>query len=239
MNTAINTHHNTQLNSHQDIQEVLDLLDGYILQMKTHPLHEAFLAPQPSRKLLLDFAGLQYVDSVLWVPMLAVMKDRVQNQKLYKALLDNLLCEAGANHQSHVVLCQEFIKSVGVSPFYGNFHEYSHLATQPVELMNGVSGMSEEQIAGYNLVSEAIVPYLFKMVLPAYEKVPGCKTRYLTDHISVDADDHAEAMIEAVKDLIYSGASVGSIMEGMHLSARTALSVPDALYAKHLRGAYL
>lgn len=221
-----------------DLNEIKTLLDQYIGQMQTHPLHEIFQNPNTPRKLLNEFAGIQYVDSVLWVPMLAIMKDRAKNEKLHKALLDNLLCEAGANHQSHIVLCQEFIKSINVSPFFGNFHEYSSLSSHPVQMMNAVSGMSEEQIAGFNLVSEAIVPSLFKMVLPAFKRIPGCDTKYFTDHITVDADDHAKDMMDAVTDMIEKGASTGAILEGMHLSARTALSIPDSLYAKVLRGAY-
>jgi hypothetical protein len=222
----------------EDMIEIHALLDTYVEQMRTHPLQSVFVASNTPRKLIEEFAGIQYVDSVLWVPMLAVMKDRVKNPLLYEALKDNLLCEAGATHESHVMLCQKFIKSVGVSPFYGNFQEYSGVASHPVEIMNGVSGMNEEQIAGFNLVSEAMVPHLFKMVLPAFKRLPGVDTTYLTDHIHVDADDHAQAMIEAVEDLVEHGAAVGSILEGMHLSARTALSIPDALYAKYLRGAY-
>lgn len=224
--------------ANEDMAEVHSLLNLYIDQMRTHPLQTVFTQAGTPRSLVEEFASIQYVDSVLWVPMLAVMKDRAKNPKLYDALKDNLLCEAGATHESHVTLCQKFIKSIGISPFYGNFHEYSHLASHPVEMMNGVSGMSEEQIAGYNLVSEALVPYLFKMVLAAFKRIPEADTTYLTDHINVDADDHAQAMIEAVEDVIHTGGSVGSILEGMHLSARTALSIPDALYAKYLRGAY-
>ena len=219
--------------------EVFLLMNQYIEQMRTHPLQSVFLSPNTPRSLVNEFASIQYVDSVLWVPMLAVMKDRVKNEKLYEALKDNLLCEAGANHESHVMLCQRFIKSVGVSPFYGNYNEHSNLASHPVEIMNGVSGMNEEQIAGFNLISEAMVPYLFKMVLPAFKRIPGADTQYLTDHISVDADDHAQAMINAIEDMIDHGSNIGGIMEGMHLSARTALSIPDALYAKYLRGAFL
>jgi hypothetical protein len=222
----------------EEMVEIRALLDTFIEQMRTHPLQSVFVALNTPRKLIEEFASIQYVDSVLWVPMLAIMKDRVKNPRLYEALKENLLCEAGANHESHVMLCQKFIKSIGISPFYGNFQEYSGIASHPVEMMNGVSGMSEEQIAGFNLVSEAIVPYLFKMVLPAFMRLKGADTTYLTDHINVDADDHAQAMIEAVEDLVNQGASVGSILEGMHLSARTALSIPDALYAKYLRGVY-
>lgn len=225
----------------EDLSPVLDLLNTYIEQMRTHPLQSAFILPTTPRKLIEEFAGIQYVDSVLWVPMLAIMKDRVKNEKLYNALRDNLLCEAGANHESHIMLCQRFIKSVGISPYFGNFNEYSRLSGHPLEIMNGVSGMSEEQIAGFNLVSEAAVPYLFKMALPAFKRLEAqnaADPQYLTDHITVDADDHAEQMIRAVEDLIAHGASLGSILEGMHLAGRALLSIPDALYAKLLRGAY-
>jgi pyrroloquinoline quinone (PQQ) biosynthesis protein C len=226
-----------ELGAETDLKEVLLLMETLADQMRTHPLQTVFRSPTPPRSLVLEFAGIQYVDSVLWVPMLAIMKDRARHPTLVKALLDNLLCEAGANHESHVMLCQRFIKSIGISPYYGDFRQYSELAGHPIAIMNGVSGMSELQIAGFNLMSEAMVPHLFKLALPAFQAIPGADCQYLTDHISVDADDHANAMIQAVRDLLIDGASVGEIMEGMHLSARTALSIPDALYAKFLRSA--
>jgi pyrroloquinoline quinone (PQQ) biosynthesis protein C len=221
-----------------DLQEIKNLVDTYLEQLKTHPLQEVFRAETTPRSLLDEFAGIQYVDSVLWVPMLAIMKDRAKNPRLVAALRDNLLCEAGADHESHIVLCQRFLKSVGISPFFGNFHEYSHRASHAVEMMNGVSGMSESRIAGFNLMSEAVVPILFKMVLESFRKLPNSNVTYLTDHITVDADDHAKDMMEAVESLIDEGAPVGEIMEGIHLSARTAFSVPDALFSKYLRGGY-
>ena len=232
------SNHRSQDPEPTELMYVLELLNQYIEQLKTHPLQSVFILPTTPRSLVEEFAGIQYVDSVLWVPMLAVMKDRVTNKKLYEALKDNLLCEAGATHESHVMLCQRFIKSIGISPYYGNHHEHSRLASHPVDMMNGVSGMNEEQIAGFNLVSEAIVPHLFKMVLPAFKRIAEADTTYLTDHITVDSDEHAQAMIDAVTDMLNQGASVGSIMEGMHLSGRTMLSIPDVLYSKYLRGGY-
>jgi pyrroloquinoline quinone (PQQ) biosynthesis protein C len=228
----------TQPEIQSDLREILLLMESYVQQMRTHPLQLVFRDPSVPRQLVLDFAGIQYADSVLWVPMLAIMKDRAQHPTLVQALLDNLMCEAGAHHESHVMLCQRFLKSLGVSPYFGDYRQYSDLARHPIEIMNGVSGMSECQIAGFNLMSEAMVPHLFKMALPAFQRIPGADCQYLTDHISVDADDHAAAMIRAVQDLILSGSSVGEILEGMHLSGRTSLSIPDALYAQVLRGHY-
>jgi hypothetical protein len=42
----------------------------------------------------------------------------------------------------------------------------------------------------------------------------------------------------AVEAMLAEGAEAGAILEGVHLSGRTALAVPDALYAKVLRGQY-
>jgi hypothetical protein len=45
-------------------------------------------------------------------------------------------------------------------------------------------------------------------------------------------------MEEAVEELLSEGGSPDEVLDGLHLSARTALSVPDALYSRVLRGAY-
>ena len=132
----------------------------------------------------------------------------------------------------------QFIKSLGISPYYGDFAHYSGLASHPVEMMNAVSGMSEAQIAGWALVAEAIVPALFQMALPAYERVEGVDLTYLREHITVDSDEHAAWMRESVAQLLSEGVSIDEILVGIHLGARTALCIPDVLFAKFLRGGY-
>lgn len=217
---------------------VRKLVQRYAKQMEHHPLASVLAVDNPPKGLLIEYAGIQYVDSVLWVPMLAIMKDRVSNPTLKSALTDNLLCEAGAKHQSHVVLCQEFIRSLKISPYFGDFKQYSDLSRHSIEMMNAVSGMSEVQIAGMNLASEAMVPYLFSLALPAFQKMKGVNTNYLVEHIAVDADDHAQRMYDSIESLLSEGTELGKIIEGIHLGARTALSIPDALYSKHLRRGY-
>lgn len=222
----------------RSVELVKLVVEEYGLQMKEHPLAKVMAAPEVSRKLLEEYAGLQYVDSILWVPMLAIMKDRAKNPRLVKALTDNILCEAGAKHTSHVTLCMNFIKSIGLTPFYGNFEYYSKLAQHPIEMMNAVSGMSEAQIAGWALVAEAVVPSLFSMTVPAYSRLPGVDMTYLNEHIQVDSDEHAQWMLESVEELVSEGTPIREILAGVHLGGRTALSIPDALYAKYLRGEY-
>jgi pyrroloquinoline quinone (PQQ) biosynthesis protein C len=237
----INSPLTSQPTSHQvsptgDLEKIQIEVARYNLQLLTHPLAEVL--KNPPLDLLKEYASIQYVDSVLWVPMLALMKDRVKNPRLKKALTDNLLCEAGANHTSHITLCKNFIESLGISPQFGDFRRYSEIASHPIEIMNSVSGLSEAEIAGWILVSEAVVPSLFSIALSGFEQYIGVDTTYLTEHIHIDADEHAQWMLDSVGELLDEGVSVKNILHGVHIGGRTALSVPDALYAKFKRGGY-
>lgn len=62
-----------------------EALNGYEKQQLTHPLFKEAAAGHLSLELLQEFAALQDIDSVLWVPMLALMKDRVNHPKLRDA----------------------------------------------------------------------------------------------------------------------------------------------------------
>jgi len=225
-------------NTNSDLEFVKQTIEFYGRQMASHPLCGVLHGEHVPKALLLEYAGIQYVDSVLWVPMLALMKDRAKNPRLRKALTDNILCEAGATHTSHITLCHDFVKSAGITPFFGDFQRFSNLAHHPIEMMNAVSGMSEAQIAGWALVAEAIVPELFKMALAGFRALPNVDTKYLEEHIAVDSDEHAQWMLESVTELLAEGVALDEILSGVHLGGRTALSVPDGLYAKYLRGEY-
>lgn len=217
------------------VHQMESAVDHYRQALLSHPIRALARSGELSRALTLEFAALQYVDSVLWVPMLALMKDRVRSPMLRQALRDNLLCEAGANDTSHITLCRQFIESIGVAPFYGDFHRQSELASHPVVIMNAAAGLSEGEIAGWILVAEALVPTLFESFRPALARIPGADLRYIDEHITVDAEEHSRWMKEGVARLSDEGADPDRILYGIHLGGRTALSVPDTLYAKHVR----
>jgi pyrroloquinoline quinone (PQQ) biosynthesis protein C len=221
---------------HRGLEIIQHEVARYNQQFLTHPLAEVL--KNPPLALLKEYASIQYVDSVLWVPMLALMKDRVKNKRLKRALTENLLCEAGAKHTSHITLCKEFIQSLGISPQFGDFHRYSEMASHPIEIMNSVTGLSEAEIAGWILVSEAVVPSLFSIALKGFEQIHGVDTTYLTEHMHIDADEHSQWMAESALELMIEGENVENILHGVHIGGRTALSIPDALYAKYLRGGY-
>lgn len=204
-------------------------------QLENHPIKSLILKDLFSKDLALEFAKLQYIDSVLWVPMLALMKDRVTNKNLHKALRANLMCEAGINHQSHITLCKEFLESIGIAPYMGDFEMLSGLAKQPVEIMNSVGGLSEAEIAGWILVAEALVPSLFRLFRPCFARMENADLKYLDEHIVVDSDEHAAWMYQAAKDLLQNGTCVRHILAGIDLGGRTALAVPDVLFAKARR----
>ena len=215
-------------------EKVEHALAFYQRQMRRHPLKGLIAENLVSHELGKEFMKLQYIDSTLWVPMLAIMKDRVFNPTLKKALTDNLLCEAGARHTSHVTLCAEFLISGGIDPYFGDLYHYSPLAKHPTEIMNSVIRMNESQIAGWIMIAEMIVPDLFMLFRPLLFEM-NVNLRYIDEHITVDGDEHGEWMFRAVEDLLKKGATEQDILDGIHLGGRVALSVPDALYAKALR----
>jgi hypothetical protein len=218
-----------------DMARVEGALVHYQEQMKSHGLGKLTARGVVPEAIGLEFMKLQYVDSTLWVPMLAIMKDRVKHPTLKKALTDNLLCEAGARHTSHVTICAEFLISKGIDPYFGDLYHYSPLAKHPTEIMNSVIRMSEAEIAGWIMIVETIVPDLFRLVHPMLNGI-GANMFYIDEHITVDGDEHGEWMMRSIKDLLQAGTPVDEILHGIHLGGRVALSVPDALYAKVLRG---
>ena len=203
------------------LEQVETALIHYQEQMQKHGLGKLIAQGRVSANIGLEFMKLQYIDSTLWVPMLAIMKDRVKHPTLKKALTDNLLCEAGAKHTSHVTLCAEFLISKGIDPYFGDLYHYSPLAKHPTEIMNSVIRMSEAEIAGWIMIAETIVPDLFRLVHPL---------------LTVDGEEHGEWMMRSIRELIQDGTPVEEILHGLHLGGRVALAVPDALYAKALRG---
>lgn len=100
-------------------------------------------------------------------------------------LADNLFCEAGATHTSHITVCLEFIESIEVAPYFGDLSQLSPLGKNPVEVMNAVTGMTEGETTGWILVAEFLVPTLFKQIRPGFALIPGAKLRYLDEHIVV------------------------------------------------------
>jgi pyrroloquinoline quinone (PQQ) biosynthesis protein C len=227
----------TRSNSSPDrvAAKLQEAVNRYRADLENHPIAKRAREGQLSRRILQEFARIQFVDSTLWIPMLSLIKGRVKEPRLLKAVTDNILCESGYAGTPHTTICAEFVKSVGVSPFYGDCQTYSPLSMHPVEVMNAITGMSEAEICGWLLVAESLVPTLFQVFRPAFARLPGADLTYLDEHIAVDSDDHAQWMLEGALALVAKSDCLEEILAGIHIGGRVTISIPDVLYSRVLR----
>jgi pyrroloquinoline quinone (PQQ) biosynthesis protein C len=63
--------------------------------LETHPMARLASEGAIPESILREYARIQYVDSVLWIPMLALIKGKTRSPRLMKAVRANILCEAG------------------------------------------------------------------------------------------------------------------------------------------------
>ena len=183
----------------------------------------------------MEFAKIQFVDSILWVPMLALLKGKVKSPRLLKAVTANMLCEAGAEGMPHVTMCQQFVESLGITPRYGDYKDFAPLSAHPIEVMMAIQDFDEPFIAGWLLGAEALVPIMFSIFKSAFEKVEGADLRYFNEHIAIDSDEHAQWMREAAAELMGDSDCYEQVLAGMDLGARVTFSIPDVLYSKTIR----
>lgn len=217
----------------QHTEPIFTTLSGYRAALSEHPLLRAARAGELERRLLHEFALHQVVDSFLWIPMLAQMKTKaLKSRRLRRAIEENIAHEAGLHTESHVTLAVALARSLGASE---EVRLPGDSLTDAAEywLSDAFARSSEPAIAGWLLVAESLVPILFAAVAPAFDAL-GCDTRYLYEHVHVDADEHATWMAEAVAEVldIYGVGCIPEIEEGMAEAWAETTSVPDALWAR-------
>ena len=205
-------------------------LEYYTTLLAAHPLLEMAATGRLARPVADEFAYLQYVDSILWVPMLALMKERVSRPRLLRAIAENLACEAGYRGTSHVELARQFVESLGLfAPPPGC------PVPDVVDTVTHWTRFPEPQIAGWLLAAETLVPLLFTRMRPSFASLPGADLRYLDEHVHVDSDDHAVWMKEAVAEILCSPSSLPAVLVGVDFGAREVFDVPDVLYTHALK----
>lgn len=213
----------------QTLRPILDLLEHYRTELARHPLLEAARRSELSTELLLELAVYPYTDSILWIPMLAQMKEQaIRSKRLRDAIADNIAHEAGLHGTSHVTLAVRMMRSLGLREVGG-----APFVTQATEwLGDDFALQSEPEIAGWLLVAESLVPQIFADVAPCYARIAGCDTRYFTEHVAVDRDAHARWMAESVADVlaIYGPAACDDILAGMRQAWDETIDVPDHLW---------
>jgi len=210
-----------------------NVLAQYRNELSEHPVRELCESNALPKNLAEDFAKIQYVDSTLWVAMLALAKGKVESPRLKEAIRKNILCEVGNDGVPHVMMCKSFVQSLGVVAEFGDYQDYAPMTAHSVSVMNVFDYASDGFIAGWLLVAESLVPDLFSMFRSVYRDYPNADLQYLDEHISVDADEHSQWMLEAAIEISMGSAHARQdVVSGMGLGARALLSVPDAIYAK-------
>ena len=220
--------------STKTVQPIFDLLENYRTELARHPLMEAARRSELSTEILLELAFYQYSDSILWIPMLAQMKEMaVRSKRLRTAIMDNIAHEAGLNGTSHVTLAVNMMRSLGVRTLDA-FPTNTFAKSATLWLTDEFALQREPEVAGWLLVAESLVPQMFAIVAPCYARVPGCDTQYFTQHVAVDSDEHAQWMTEAVADVmqIYGVESRDVVIAGMVDAWEETREVPDALWRR-------
>ena len=216
------------------LQPVFELLEQYRNELARHPLMEAARNHELSTEILLELAFYQYSDSILWIPMLAQMKElAVRSRRLRAAIEDNIAHEAGLGGTSHVTLAVAMMRSLGVRTLDA-FPASTFAKSAQLWLTDAFATQAEPEIAGWLLVAESLVPQLFAAVAPCYADVPSCDVRYFTQHVTVDTDEHARWMTDAVADVVqlYGAASLELVVAGMTDAWEETIEIPDVLWRR-------
>ena len=208
----------------QYTEPIFERLAGYRATLLEHPLLAAARTGELPEPILHEFAFHQLSDSILWIPMLAHMHDKVRSPRLRCAIADNIAHEAGLAATSHVTLALAMARSLGITtldPFPRDV--FAHTVEPWL-----ADDFEEPAIAGWLLVSEALVPVLFEAVLPSYTRL-GADTRYFAEHVAIDADEHARWMAEAVEEIVVE-TGAAPILDGMAEAWQDTCEVPDRLW---------
>ncbi|MBI4055324.1 MAG: iron-containing redox enzyme family protein [Elusimicrobia bacterium] len=204
-------------------------IEFYRKELQEHPLGSFIEQGRLPREIAQEFALYLFADSWQWPPMLTAMRGRVQNTKLREAIWDNILDETGAQKDSHVTLCLEFLESLGIP---------ASLDSGPN--LNGTISiarrLSEAQIAGWLLAAEELTLDLFRLARKQFERTPGGDLRYIDEHLEADIE-HSRWLWESAESLLNQRPCLKEILCGVGLGSRATLEVLDKLFEKALASA--
>jgi pyrroloquinoline quinone (PQQ) biosynthesis protein C len=220
-----------RLHLKQFTEPIFTRLTDYRDRLTEHPLLVAAQTGRLTRDTLEEFAFHQYSDSILWIPMLAQMKSMARrSRRLRQAIEDNIAHEAGMHSTSHVGLAVDMMRSLGMRSLEGMPVE-TFASSATLWLSDAFADQTEPEVAGFLLTAETLVPQMFAALEPSFTAL-GCDTTYFREHISVDSDEHATWMAEAVSDIvtIYGESCVEQIVAGMIDAWQETREVPDTLW---------
>jgi hypothetical protein len=221
-----------RLHFQQLTEPIASCLEHYCTELLEHPLLDAARTGSLTTTTLHQFAFQQYSDSITWIPMLAQMKSKaLRSRRLQAAIRDNIAHEAGLDGTSHVTLAVELMRSLGIQRL-DDFPVDTFGRTAALWLSDAFVELSEPALAGWLLTAETLVPLMFAAIKPAFD--PIANTRYFSEHIAVDADEHASWMADAVADVIaiYGSDCIPLVTDGMADAWAETREVPDQLWER-------
>lgn len=221
-----------------ETEPIVQRLAAYREALLGHPLVTAARAGAIPPDVLHELAFHQYSDSILWIPMLAQMKSKAsRSRRLRQAIEDNIAHEAGLGGVSHVELARRMMRSLGRRDLRG-LPTTTFATTASMWLSDGFAREGEPEVAGFLYVAESLVPLLFAELAPCFGAL-ACDTTYFTEHVRVDADEHAGWMADAIAEVLalYGPDARDAILEGMRDAWEETLEAPDQLAARLPGGA--
>ena len=214
---------------------IANLLAAYRARFLAHPFLEAARKNQIPQPILQEFAFNQYSDSILWVPMLSLMKSRVTAPRLLRAIHENIEHETGLKGSSHIDLARQMMRSLGLTDL-NRFPAQTFSNSAQMWLSEDFAEYSfgEAEIAGWLMVAETLVPLMFEAMMPSFASIPDCKVDYFSEHVSVDGDQHSIWMRESVREILDLGtrSTPAKIIAGMKDAMEETLEIPNQLWEK-------
>lgn len=216
-------------------ERIFSQLDLYREEFFAHPFFQSARSSEPlPLSTLRTFASYQFADSLLWIPMLALLRSKVtRSEVLQRSIEKNIACEAGLGSVSHVALCARMMRSLGANAESTWTHRADMYEWATKEwLSDEFASLTEPGVAGWLLVAESLVPVMFERMLPCFAGLPGCDTTYFLEHIDVDESEHSEWMAQSVRDVmqLYGPEhALPQVLQGMSASWEQVLEVPSML----------
>lgn len=207
------------------------MVEVYQKALREHPISALVLKNQVPAAVLNSFAHLHYLFSTNWGTVIGTVRDISTDEVFRAALAENMGDELGHKQKSHVTLCREFLISQGLVPSYGTGLQVPPIACLPMNLMDALPCTSEAFAAGYMLCSESIIPDMFRLFLPAFEKRRADCT-YLNEHLEVDEAKHSQMLEDAVMSILSKGGKLLEVAAGIELGGRSIVCQADFFFSK-------
>ncbi len=219
----------------RNIKLIEERLQFYAEEIEIHPIVRLLSEGRVAASVLHDCAAILFRSSVLSVPLLSLLKDRVNNECLKRAFLDNLLYATGANGTSIVELCSRFLRSVQKGLLADGVDHAVSLPPADLDEMVFVSELSQAELTGWLLASEVLTPVTRNILLEGFRHLHDIDLEFFKEHVATNSEEHSRSITEAAHEILEETDCIEQILSGIQTGAQAELNLLDSIYAKNLR----